>query len=452
MKIKGKFLALTLLFSIAFVPAAFAGLAAIGPPDPVTGFPQYYTDTLGVSAWLPVPPFGVPAVGGAIVTPPTMIFDAVTADPFSATVGFGTEAFYWVTTSVINTPAFGKITFRAGVEASFAGGVAVTGQQTAFSRLRVRFPSAPVPGDYTIQHPFGTEIVTVTAADITRNKGINFTRDITLPTPLVFSGPLTGDVGPFLTQLLPLPAVAPGTPPPFDTGWIGDGVTLATVTGSPTGFNKVRVTAPVGVDLDGAGNNFIESDQFTTSGIKFPGTAVPPGGGVPPVVLPTPLTVTAVNFVRTANNVSVNIFATAPVGAVVTTVINGQTFTLTGDGAGNFFVAATFARPKGFVLPPTLAVTAQAGTAPATTINAPIVDQVTITSALYRTLKKELFVSASSSDQTTRPILTVTNPPVGGNGKGILSTTFKNVTLPPPNVTVHSSMGGNATAAVTILP
>ena len=58
---------------------------------------------------------------------------------------------------------------------------------------------------------------------------------------------LPGLIGPFLFQVNPPPEV-PVTPPipaHFNkpTDWLGDGVTSATFTGSPIGFNKFRMEA-----------------------------------------------------------------------------------------------------------------------------------------------------------------------------------------------------------------
>ena len=67
-----------------------------------------------------------------------------------------------------------------------------------------------------------------------------------------------------------LRAVSPAPP----AGWIGDGVTPATVTGSPIGYNKVRLEGP-DPNLDGKNHNFVETTLFVVSGhipaeLRFP--------------------------------------------------------------------------------------------------------------------------------------------------------------------------------------
>ena len=58
-------------------------------------------------------------------------------------------------------------------------------------------------GTYTVRHPYGTETIPVTAADLAAGKGLNMTRDLGVATAN-FTNVLNGDVGPFLVQTAPI--------------------------------------------------------------------------------------------------------------------------------------------------------------------------------------------------------------------------------------------------------
>jgi len=218
--------------------------------NPNTGYPGYYQDDQGTR-------LGLLPITGDGINAPTQIYDnVVVSNPYSAFLGFGSEAFYYIMTAVFNTSA-GRAVAVFGIESAFGPGAATPGQEIVFQRFRLRVDLAS-PGTYTFQHPWGTETFNVTAADIAANAGvkaINFTRDVGL-TPRDFNIAAGGYINRFVRQSAP--------PPP--AGWIGDGATIGTVTGSPTGFNAVRLTGPAGVNLDGAGNNFIQTNLLSVSG------------------------------------------------------------------------------------------------------------------------------------------------------------------------------------------
>ena len=97
----------------------------------------------------------------------------------------------------------------------------------------------------------------------------------------------------FLRQVAPAPPA----------GWIGDGVTPATFTGSPIGYNKVRLQGPAGVDLDGRGNNFIEVTQMIVSG-HIPAT----------LTAPLPLSLDRVTCSHIGAAESIDVWLTSQVG------------------------------------------------------------------------------------------------------------------------------------------
>lgn len=427
--------ALTLLL---VAPAAHARLTEVGPINPNNGFPTYYRDANGVAIELTAPPFG----DGA--TPPTMIFDpAIAGNTFSEQIGFGSEAFYYNCTAdkaTFISPIFGDMLFELGLEATFnnATGEAEDGQQIVFSRLRTRFKGAPA-GTYTLRHPYGVVTLPVTADDVTSGKGINYTRDIGVAT-LNFTGALEGDIGPFLRQVTPAPVIPPGTPAPFNVGWIGDGVTVATIGGSPFGYNKVRLEGPAGSNIGGAGVDFVETNLFVVSGHRFAG------------VLPTPLTLNRVTYTRDASGTWIDVFANSLATATMNAFIPDTSTTPILMNKFNFGAQAGMSHvrvPFDPALPlPLVKVTATAGTSTPTTLTKQAVDLIRITTAEYNTGIRGVTVRATSSDTLGAPILAVTDPPLGNLTNGYR---FSALGVPVPSVTVTSSAGGKATLDVKVI-
>ncbi len=234
----------------------------VGPIDPSfifednpnTSFPGYYQDDQGTRVSL------LPITGDG-ATAPTQIFEPVDpANPYSVFLGMGAEAFYYIATADFAT-RLGPAQARFAIEANFS----TPGDEVVFNRTRLK-ALVPTPGTYTFIHPYGTQAIEVTQDDIDARGGIFFTDDIGLAARN-FTLAANGNMTRFLQQTAP--------PPP--AGWIGDGTSVGPVTGSPTGFNKVRLVAPAGVDLDGAGRNFVESDQFTVASRLATAVAPLPG-------------------------------------------------------------------------------------------------------------------------------------------------------------------------------
>jgi hypothetical protein len=425
---------------LVLASAVFARLAAVGPLNPGNGFPVYYVDTNGVALELPVKPLGNP-LGVPPALSPTMVFDPpILGSAFSGQIGFGSECFYWVAdadwTGIPST--VGNIVYRAGLEAAFATGDAQDGQQIVFSRIRVRIPGLlpGMAGTYTVRHPYGTETIPVTADDIAAGKGLNMTRDLGVATAN-FAAVLSGDVGPFLVQTLPI-AVSVPTPPYDVVNWVGDGNTISPVTGSPIGFNQVSITPPAGVNL-GAGNGVpLTTSNFVVSGHRFNG------------VLPTPLTVNRVNYTRNATNTFFDIFATSELGATVTATIPTAPVTPLTAGvnelAGLFWTRSSFG--AGFAIPPSVSITATLLGSTPTTVTPVPTDLVTITQAVWNSRTQVMTIRANSSDTLGDPQLTVTNPPLGPMLGGVISYICQ---VTPATVTVASAAGGLATEPVRVL-
>lgn len=423
---------------------------AVGPLNPGNGFPLYYVDTNGVALELPVPPLGTALIVPPPPNPisPTMVFDPpIPGNAFSQQIGFGSECFYWVADADWTgiPSAVGNIVYRAGLEAAFAGGDALNGDQMVFSRIRVRVKDLTVPGTYVVHHPYGEESIDVTAADITAGKGMNMTRDIGL-TPLNFAEALNGDVGPFLVQTAPIAQanVPPGYPV---DGWVGDGNTSSTVTGSPLGFNAVSITPPAGVNIGAGPGAPLTSDRFIVSGHRYP------------LPIPTPLTSNRVTYTRNKFATYFDVFATSSVGSTVSAKIASQRLMPMPGGLdalnGLYFIHAPYASSstRGYNANPfnpsaDVTVRSQLGINLPTTFTQKAVDLVTITQAVYHTGSQLLTVTARSSDTKVRPTLTLVNPALGVLVGGVKNQV---VSIPPAEVIVSSSAGGVATKAVTVI-
>lgn len=214
-------------------------LMTVGPTSPAHSFPMWYKDSTGLRLELavdPADPF-TPAMGDL----------PVPGQPVSFPSNFPDESFYMLAEARMPTggaAAPGRARVVLALEAAFGGaGDVADGQQTVFGRVRLRITGAIPGGAYTFTHPYGQSDPLV--ADDSGK--VDFTEDIGI-TPLAFGGALDSEVAPFL-QWTTGAAKAPGE---FDppAGYIGDGVTEHTITGSALGFDYVRIEGP---DIAAAG-------------------------------------------------------------------------------------------------------------------------------------------------------------------------------------------------------
>jgi hypothetical protein len=231
--------------------------------------------------------------------------------------------------------------------------------------------------------------------------------------------------------------------------YIGDGVTLTTVHGSPCGTNFVKVTA---VGLDGVtpvdinnGSNVYVNNTFTISGKLAPLAAVP-------------LSIGAAYYTRTAGADTVTVMAEGSTSATqlatMAVQVGATSTTLVRDGARYFGNV-----PVTGALPPTITVTSSDPGLPSTpnAQTATLKDLVTVglaqadctgTGALRLCT---LTVNASSSDDGSAGSVTLslvhTNPPTP-LVKGAAAVTSAAV---PAAVTVSSSAGGSASRSVTVI-
>src|SRR5512135_1057001 len=259
--------AATLLLSLVFVPMSHAALTTVGPVDAANGFPAFYQDSTGLSV--------APCFDNNGFCANTMVaapgFDP--ALPLAIPVNFPGEGFYFFASAGFPDP---KMIYIAAIEFSFANGIVRAGDQVTFARIRIR-NRAVLAGTITVTHPYGVDTIDADPA-----KGINFTEDIGLAAG-IFTGALTGRIGPFLQSAAGL------VKSPDGNVYIGNSVTPVAVTGTPV------TTATIAGAINATANTFILEGKVigmsvTPSTITFPAQRPAPFASAP-----VPVTVTNLN-------------------------------------------------------------------------------------------------------------------------------------------------------------
>jgi hypothetical protein len=428
---------LPLLLLLTFLTGnANALLKAVGPLNvpspPASGFPAWYQDlgSLTLEGCLSQTVLPLAAGGGPACV---LLADAgfAPASPVVFPTNYPQETFYFLSDAVDPGGVAGfRFRWRAALEAGFATGTVVAGQQITFARIRVT-ADVPTAGTYTVTHPYGVEVINAPTAG---TRAIFFTRDIgvnTFPT-----GPLAGDIGPFLTQVgFP---VSVTTPTGLET-YIGNPNVELPVTGSPTGNNFVRIDGPIGSGIGGPGVDSLTITGFTVAGKIFPGS------------IASLLNIDRATYYRDALSAHIDTFVTATPAAIP--IVSGTgllTTAMTQDvpNSGKFWGHIHSGTPG--LIPTSVTITNNLDV-PASIHVAPLVDSVTITEAMYNFTTKALTIKAVSSDELAPPTLTASSLPVPTAltaGSLVVPLT---TTIPPTSVTVTSSMGGTATLPVTVM-
>lgn len=414
---------------LVFPTLATAGLQDVGPVDPVTGYPVWYRDGDGVALQL-------------------CLSDALNADglpmcldPASPDGIFpgsrGDENFWFLADAGIELPANPDHAFEGGrarlglaVEAAYS--VAMQrGDEVAFARFRVVM-DAPVPGPYRIVFPFGERTL---VAEQAGPRAIVHTEDIGIA-PGFFEGALNGAIGPFLqwdSDHDRLVIVRAGRPTEY---YIGDPNVEHTVTGSPYGTNYFRIEGPLGSNLDGQGNDFVQTPLFALLGQKYT------------VPIPRTLAVHRAVYATDGANLQLSVFAeTEPASNLVLSGDGVPTLTLqSAPGGREYFGQATYTTATP---PATVTLTNRSDDPPASMV-VPVTDAVKVTAASYSF--GVLHVEACTSDLTpggpTLSVLGVELAPVGANGctSGDLP-----MPVPPYRIAVESSKRGAALAFVDVI-
>lgn len=363
-------------------------------------FPVWYSDRAGVA--LELCTANNDLIGACIYDP------VIAGNTFSQSIGFGAEAFWWAADTSMPFGT-GTASLVLAVEAAFANEDPVPKDEFTFGRVRMRI-DVPEAGTYKVTYPFGEETFTVDAPGI---KAINTTMD-TGTFSGDNSGPLKSKIGAFL--------VWDGGAPP---GYVGDGATPHTVTGSPYDFNKFRVEK-VG------GGPSAETNLFVVSGKRWSGQ------------IETPLAKRRVTY----DGYRLEVLASSAPNATVTATYNGITNPLVSDGKG-FFYLATPVTP----MPKTVLVkAAQSGNA-ANSFESNVVDIVNVTEAVYDPDLKVLKVNGVSSmsnpvDGSPKAALRV--EPFGSAIPSDMRAEIGGINVPPARVRVTSSYGGSELKIVTI--
>ncbi|WP_213936628.1 hypothetical protein [Pseudomonas sp. dw_612] len=426
---------------------AQAALFAVdpGPYVPANGsFAAWYQDTHGRTLDLCLSKALSSRVASAPGAPSYMcllgavpgVFDDT--QPIVFPSNFPDEAFWFTGDGSIVDAARGiDLTFVSAVEAAFAAEEPVEGDQVSFGRIRIRV-DVPTAGVYTITHPYGVDIFDVPAGG---RRAINMTRDIGIGTPKTYDGALKSDIGPFLRSVN-----GPYTETNPVTGqaekFVGDPNLEEAFTGSPFNTNYIRIEGPNGLDL-----------RTTVMAIS---------GKLSTVVRPTPIIAERSTYSRKAGAsapvAQQDVFVMAPPPpATVTLDSNSPVLNLTEANTTGHWYAQSATNPT---LPSTLQVTADnhlaIPTSTPTTVPTPLTDLVVISQAQYSLSSGQLSIVASTSDETSPPVLTVTSGTgvaIGAlSGDGAVKSLSTGISpIPPAKVRVTSSNGGSDTEEVVIV-
>src|SRR3954449_4113852 len=419
------------------------GLIAVGPVNASNGFPDWYRDTNGVDL-MPCDDPQDKYCGGAVPAP-----DPTPAPTFPD--NFPEEFFYQQAGADSLVSAGGNnVLAEFDLEGAFGAGPVKAGDQMVFSRIRYKIVDGLKPDtDYKITQPYGTDTVHTDPGAT----GFFVTQDVGT-TVGDFSQAMKGRVGPFL-QWAPNPSNPADVPP---TGYVGDGVTPHTVTGSQLNTNFVRIEGPGigGGSTDtnpnpcnttganaytGAVNDCIQTNNFVLVGKKSQ------TGGVD---------VTRATYERNATGGAAKVQVLAgSKGSQDLVVRDGDNAGGPGRKIPTTPLRADAGRYMARVdapgaLPATVDVINR-GDTPQTVKNVTLTDSLTA-SAVYHTTASGggdvLHVQASSSDGQLSPTsLTVDgfNKNLGSAGSADIATL-----APPDQVTVKSSKGGSVTVPVVI--
>jgi len=396
-----------LLFGLA--QPVRAELAAVGPVDPVNGFPTWYQDIPGTKLEL--------CLDGDGATGPC-IFDPVDpANQFSVQTGFGAEAFYWYADATMLGAGAVDALMVTALEAAYAAGDPAAGDQITFARVRIRVAGLPVNGLYTVIHPFGSFDFNV-VVDPLGKRDINFTSDIGIGP---FSGALRGAIGPYLRWSGPdvLNPAAPYVPVLGGPAYLGNPLVPHTVTGSPFGTNFFMIVGPRGAVLNPVnGSNVLSTNLFTLAG------KIATRAGV---------TVDRAAYQRDGLGGNfIDVFASSLPGQIIQVSGVGPTPVSMREqpGAGRYYARIAFVGNP----PATIAVKNISDPVPQTAVTVAVTDTVWALN-FYDLASQTLIFTALSSDLGVPQIFTAVDAPLF-LGPGVIA--------PPAFVTQTSAPGGGS--------
>lgn len=402
-----------------------------GPLNPVNGYAETVTDINGLTLQI-------------CKDPARCFFDpVVTGNLTSEQTGTGGESFWWLADATLTNNSGLDAVLVMAAEATYNTEDPTPGEQLSFTRLRLRI-DAPFTGVYTVEYPYGRDSFNIEV--LGAGDEIREVFDISFTPNMLSNTPATGRVGPWLRWT--------GNDAP--TGYIGDGTTPHTVTGSPCAVpqNYFRITAvavdgtplPIGgFNAQGQPINVVETDLFTVQGQLSDNK------------VQTPLASDRISYARTAGGTQVDAFAVS--GAA--TGVEMRDF-VTSTGISSPVLSApvalqkesngsTFSKSQALATTPATLPAAMelhgsdaAGTTDTTRLVRALTDSVVISQADYNPLTGKLLVQATSSDRVANPALTIEE-------FGVATGTELDVGgVPPGAVTVLSAAGGKDTVMVRV--
>ncbi len=260
-----------LFLAALFILPADAALNTTGQIDPSNGFPQFYRDNNGLSMQQCL----ADATGFAdpFCFPPGGVLTFNKSQKIVFPTNYPQEVFYWIIqarTLNVGQHNLGRATLAIQLESSFATlnpkGAVQPGQQMTFLRINLARLTDLVPGaTYKITHPFGTFNIT---ADPTGSISRARFEDGCFGAPCDFSLLLpapTTHIGPFLTWT----GVPPGlnlNPADPAASYIGDGITLHTISPGPNGAIFSIEGPSIGGVINGNPVNSVQTDLWTVQG------------------------------------------------------------------------------------------------------------------------------------------------------------------------------------------
>ncbi|MGL5929276.1 MAG: PKD domain-containing protein [Dermatophilaceae bacterium] len=383
-------------------------LAAVGPRDPEHGFPMWYEDAAGVRLALGIGPDPMTPVVGELPNP---------GAPVSFPHNFPDESFYFAAEAAMavgGTDVVGRARLVLALEAAFGGpGTPDPSARVVFARIRVRIDDVVPGATYVVTHPYG--VTDPLEAD---DRGrVFWTDDRGVADERLDTVVAVGEVAPFLRWT--------GSLPP---GYLGDGITEHTVTGSPFGTNFFRIDGPSVAEGGGpvdpgdpTNPDRIQTDLFTVQGRLATRLGVE---------------VTSATYEReAAGGIHLDVHARSASGQQVELAAPRVSFTTSGP---DHVVRAGVAS-----VPATIEVV-NVTDVPVTRVTAPVTDRVTVTEATLDVGAGMLTVAAESSD-ATGPALTA----VGLGPVGPAPTAFP-APAAPATVVVESAAGGRSERAVRL--
>jgi hypothetical protein len=384
------------------------GLKAVGPTSGENGFPVWYKDKNDVRLEPCLDPNDANCAAAAPLPDPSK--------PLSFPDNFPDELFYQLADNVINDPANPAANAKSmfNLEGAFGSGAVKAGDQIVFGRIRYQWKSMPADTTFRVTQPYGVDEVT---SDGTGK--VFETEDVGLATGQ-FGEALNSRIGPFLKS-----TSAPA-------GYLGDGATATTITGSPLNQNFVRIQS-----LDASGNPDGKFDQTQPQFTVMGKLATTSGVGVD-----------RVTYSRTDDTGgTLDVFANSELGTQSIQVTGAGFDPTLLRGENGHFAARV---PYTGALPKTVTVTNMGDVPPSVKSGVPVTDAVSGT-AVYNADTSTLTVKAESTDKsaTSAPTLTVKEFPGSAfDASGLL--TVNTLSGPPAGVTVSSTAGGSATLPVTL--